>query len=305
MIKYDDIGDEDIRIVSENGNKYKTDRPHSVRSSIIISLIILLIAIGLFFILRNNNKGIDEPSIDAEPGYFELIEEQEDLSMVDYDMLFGQEYGTDSPAFCETKDTLVDTVLLRLYHPINATPTLHVGNLSDTDTDGIVFAAQAADIRADNGKIVGAFVQNGQPFAWGLSKKGFCAIIGGEFTIGMSDDTPLFSEAISCGGYFFRQYALVTNGKAIDNTPANVTTRRGLCERGGDIFIAESLTPASMNTFAETLARLGVTNAIYLVGSNSWGWFADEEGTKHEFGQQSRRLPRYTSYILWSRKKAE
>lgn len=303
MIKYDDIGDEDIRIVSENGSKDETNQPRYVRLAIIISLLILLIAIGLFFILRN--KATDEIPVEEEPGYFELIEEQEDLSMVDYDLLFGQEYGIDSPAFCETKDTLVDTVLLRLYHPINATPTLHVGNLSDTDTDGVVFAAQAADIRADNGKIVGAFVQNGQPLAWGLSKKGFCAIIGGAFTIGMSDDTPLFSEAISCGGYFFRQYALVSNGKAIENTPANVTTRRGLCERGGDIFVAESLTPTSMNSFAETLATLGVANAVYLVGSNSWGWFADEDGTKHEFGQQSRRLPRYTSYILWSRKKAE
>ena len=300
MIKYDDIGDEEIRIVTENNNKTETGKPHSMRWATVVAAIILLMAAGWYFFLRDARPD-EVPADDAEPGYFELLEEQQDLSMVDYDQLFGDSHEDDGPAFCETMDTLVDTVTLRLYHPIHATASLYVGNLSELDPDDIVFATQAADIRADNGKIVGAFVQDGHPLAWGLSKKGFCAIISNVFTIGMSDDTPLFTDAISCGGHFFRQYALVTDGKPISNAPANITTRRGLCERHGDIFIAESITPTSMNTFAETLAQLGVSNAIYLVGSNSWGWYADRENVRHEFGQRSRRLPRYTNYIMWTK----
>ena len=45
---------------------------------------------------------------------------------------------------------------------------------------------QAADIRADNGKIVGAFVLKGDPLSWGLSKRGYCGIIDGKLTVGVA-----------------------------------------------------------------------------------------------------------------------
>ncbi len=61
--------------------------------------------------------------------------------------------------------------------------SLHIGRIDKTDTS-IVYVAQAADVRADNGGIVGAFVLNGEPIAWGLSKKGFCASINGKVTVG-------------------------------------------------------------------------------------------------------------------------
>lgn len=65
-----------------------------------------------------------------------------------------------------------------------------------------MFTAQAADVRADNGDIVGAFVLKGEPKAWGLSKKGFCATISGNVTIGVANNTPLFEEATETEGYF-------------------------------------------------------------------------------------------------------
>ena len=81
----------------------------------------------------------------------------------------------------------------------------------------VIFAAQAADVRADNGGIVGAFVLKGEPKAWGLSKKGYCASINGQITIGMADNSPLFEQATEEGGYFFRQYPLVSNGEIVEN----------------------------------------------------------------------------------------
>lgn len=65
----------------------------------------------------------------------------------------------------------------------------------------IILATQAADVRADNGKIVGAFVVKGKPYSWGLS------------------NSPLFEEATEKGGYFFRQYPLVDKGVLVGNEP--------------------------------------------------------------------------------------
>ena len=124
-------------------------------------------------------------------------------------------------------DTLVDDIHLQIYTPYNATPELHVGQLSSKDTD-IVLATMAADYRRDNGKIVGAFVLAGEPLSWGLSKKGYCAIIDGRVTLGMAENSPLFEQATEQGGYFFRQYPSVVNGVAVDNKPENASFRRAL-----------------------------------------------------------------------------
>lgn len=297
MIKYDDIGDDEIQIVTTKENE-TGKKPANKWVILIIVFVILLLVTLFYFIFRNESA--DKSQIEREPGYFEMLDESEDLSDVNYEKLFIEE-GNEGNAFCEMADTLIDTVSVRLFHPVNATPSLHVGALGTLNTSDIVFAVQAADIRADNGKIVGAFVQHGQPLAWGLSKKGFCAIINDQFTIGMSDDTPLFDEAIQSGGHFFRQYPLLHQGVVMTHPLVNATTRRALCERKGEIFVAESLTPVSMDVFSHTLSLLGVDNAIYLVGSYAWGWATDANGERHEFGLHSNRLPRNVSYLIWSR----
>ena len=171
----------------------------------------------------------------------------------------------------------------------------------------IIYAAQAADVRADNGGIVGAFVLNGEPKAWGLSKKGYCASINGKVTIGVAENTSLFEEATMNNGYFFRQYPLVSNGKLVENEPKGKSTRRAICDRQGEIFMVETGTTESFHDFAQALVDLGVDQAIYLVGSTAYGWAVDENGKTHEFGEDNyytgrRKMPKNTSYIVWKRK---
>ena len=181
--------------------------------------------------------------------------------------------------------------------------SLHVGRLNQQDTT-IVYAAQAADIRRDNGKIVGAFVLKGEPLAWGLSKKGFCAAIDGKVMVGVADNSPLFEEATERGGYFFRQYPLVKDGVLVENEPKNKSERRAICDRQGEIFMVESQTKESFHDFAQALVDLGVDQAIYLVGSNAYGWAVDEHGERHDFGEENYytgryRMPANTNYIVW------
>lgn len=200
----------------------------------------------------------------------------------------------------EKVDTTINDVKLALYIPHNATPRLTVG-APDTETRKAILAFQAADIRADNRKILGAFVLKGEPLAWGLSKKGYCAILDGNVTIGVADNSPLFEEATEKGGYFFRQYGLVDNGKLVENEPKNKTMRKALCDRSGQIFVAVSMTDDSMHDFAQALVDLGVDNAIYLVGSHSaFGWWKNEAGETEFFSQDNHRASfRNESYIVW------
>ena len=94
-----------------------------------------------------------------------------------------------------TKDTTINDIPMRLYVPLNMTPRLEVGYKCIDDTTNNMLLFQAADVRADNKKIVGAFVLRGKPLSWGLSKKGYCGIIGDQVTIGVADNSPLFEQA--------------------------------------------------------------------------------------------------------------
>lgn len=213
----------------------------------------------------------------------------------------GQAVDSLTHGFTEMRDTMINDIPLRIYIPHNAEMTLHVGRLDKRDTT-IVYAAQAADIRRDNRKIVGAFVLRGEPLAWGLSKKGYCAVIEGRITVGVADNSPLFEEATERSGYFFRQYALVDSGRLVENEPKNKSIRRSLCDRSGEIMMVETLSAESFHDFAQALVDLGADHAIYLVGSTSYGWAVDKEDARHEFGIENPCLPKYTSYIVWRRK---
>ena len=210
--------------------------------------------------------------------------------------------GKVSSEVCSTEkiDTVINDVLLSVYIPHNAVPELTIG-VPDIQDDKIILAAQAADVRADNGKILGAFVYKGEPKAWGLSKRGFCAIIDGVITVGVSDNSPLFEEATETGGFFFRQYPLVDNGTVVDNEPKNKTMRKALCSRSGQILMVVSESDESFHDFAQALVDLGVDDAVYLVGSHlSYGWYKNEVGALTEFASSSaRKAFKNETYIIW------
>ena len=190
---------------------------------------------------------------------------------------------------------------MRLYVPLNTTPRLEVGYKCIDDTTHNLLLFQAADVRADNKKIVGAFVLRGKPLSWGLSKKGYCSIIGDKVTVGVADNSPLFEQATEVGGYFFRQYPLVSNGQLVENELKSQSTRRGLCELEGKVVVVETFTPESLHDFAQALVDIGTTNAIYLVGSSAIGWHRTIDGHGVASGQWEPRIYKNVSFIVWSR----
>ena len=202
------------------------------------------------------------------------------------------------PAATTVQDTLIDSLHLQIYTPYNATPELHVGNLSAQDPD-IIFATMAADLRRDNGKIVGAFVQAGEPLSWGLSKKGYCAIIDGRITLGVAENSPFFEQATEQGGYFFRQYPSVDKGVMVENNPENASFRRALCNLDGKVCIIACTDRVLMNDFSASLVKLGVRDAILLVGGTADGWYRDSEGNMNTLSTSVAKNAKYINYIVF------
>lgn len=300
MKELKEIRDDQIRIIGEGESKN-----HWPRRIWIITLSVLgVVAIGVIMLLSIRHK--EEAVVELkqpEPALFDPVRVPEPVEPQQW---IGRRVDSLATGFTEIRDTLINDIPIRIYIPHNAEMSLHIGRMDKADTS-VVYVAQAADVRADNGGIVGAFVLNGEPKAWGLSKKGFCASIRGKVIVGVADNTSLFEEATECGGYFFRQYPLVKDGQVIDNEPKGKSVRRAICDRLGEIFMVETGTAESFHDFAQALADMGVNQAVYLVGSSAYGWAVDENGTTHEFGDENyytgrRKLPKNTSYIVWRKR---
>ena len=297
--RYDDISDDEIRIIGDS------KEPRNIKRLVILALVVVAVVAGVVaLVVARPNTALTENNETEEqiPIYGEEPEQVVE-DVVDTEHFSRIKVAEGERAFTELRDTTINDVPLRLYIPHNAELSLHVGKMDREDED-VVYTAEAAFIRADNHAILGAFVLKGEPLAWGLSMRGYCASIDGEVTVGVADNSPLFEEAINRGGYFFRQYPLVDNGVFVANEPKNKSVRRAICERRGEIFMIESLTKESFHDFTQALVDLGVDNAVNLAGSEAYGWAIDRDGVKHEFGTPNfytgrGKMPKNTNYLVW------
>ena len=304
--RHDDISDDEIRIIGNSGNT-----PNIKRIVIIALVALLVVGVVVAAIMLSTKPAPTAASTNKQvniPIYGEEVVLKPNV-ISDNGRLSRIDAAQDERAFTELRDTIINDVPLRIYIPHNAELTLHVGKVDREDVN-IIYTAEAAFIRADNHAILGAFVLKGEPLAWGLSMRGYCASIDGKVTVGVADNSPLFEEAINRGGYFFRQYPLVDDGKFVANEPKNKSVRRAICERKGEIFMIESLSKESFHDFTQALVDLGVGSAVNLAGSEAYGWAIDSEGVKHEFGTPNfytgrGRMPKNTNYIVWRPKGAD
>lgn len=309
MSEIEDIRDDQIRVIGSGVRKKPLLRRRWVRVYLFLLALAVIVLLALLWGGKSRKQSVDEPVAaveEIEPALFEPLEETVELEETVQTTALGNRADSIAPGYVEFRDTLINDIPLRLFIPHNADMSLHIGKMDYSDTT-VVYAAQAADVRADNGGIVGAFVLKGEPLAWGLSKKGYCASINGVVSVGVADNSPLFEQATEQGGYFFRQYPLVSDGVIVENEPKGKSIRRGICDRRGEIFMVETGTAESFHDFSQALVDLGVDQAVYLVGSSAYGWAVNEAGEVYEFGDKNyyggrRKQPKNTSYIVWRRR---
>ena len=290
MKHYGDIGNDEMRIINSTEGERKA--PLYRRWWFWVALAAALIAaIAVVVMLLRLNR------IPETKGCMNAIEMWQD-SMPE-SAVVAQSLEQAGPASVQVADTTINDVPLCLYTPVNVTPELCLG-IPDTNNSNLLLAFRAADIRADNWQIVGAFVMKGELLSRGMSKKGFCAIIDGTLHLGLAESTPLLEEAIEHEGYFFRQYPLVSDGKMIDNKPKGKAVRNALCDIDGRTVAVRSLSEESFHDFAQALADLGVQHAVYLSGSTSYGFCRADQSSFSSWGEipKGKELENI-NFIVW------
>lgn len=289
-MREENISDSEIRIV---GSSQKTT-PKPFPWVWAVVGVILVVCLGVILWWQYSKTNAEQESI----GVFE----QEQPVAQSYPLMeWFASIDSITAVGTVTTDITINDIPLRLYLPLNSVPHLEVGYGVTKKCQNSILFFQAADVRADNGKIVGAFVLHGKPLSWGLSKRGFCAILDGDVSIGVADNSPLFEKATEEGGDFFRQYPLVDNGRLVENELKNKSIRRALCEINAHIVVVETQSVESMHDFSQALVDLGVQNAIYLVGSSAMGWSMDIHGNGTKMGLWDPRKIKNISFIVWEK----
>ena len=282
MKHFEDINDNEIRIISRQEVKRKPIYRRWWFWAAVVAAVVLL-AVALVLSLRPKTAKpieVPEPLAESVPVAPTIVQSE--------------------PATVLVRDTVINDVPLRLLTPVNAVPELCIG-IPDTTDPSLILGIQAADIRADNHKIVGAFVLKGELLSRGVAKKGFCAILDGKIQLGMAESTPLFEEATDKDGYFFRQYPLVSQGSMVENKPKNKALRHALCELNGQIVVVSSLDKESFHDFAQALADLGVQNALALIGGQSYGFRRDSEHGFQSWGGDVKMWKKEpeVNFVVW------
>jgi len=226
----------------------------------------------------------------------QLPDEQSAPSLVEVSGVVGE------PGYTMSYDTIVNDIPLLIFTPCNASPRLVVG-CDAMDLAGAVLILQAADIRADNGMVVGQFVVGGEVLSRGQAKQGICCIIDGQMALATagSDEiqNQLFTQAVEQHGYFFRQYVLVSDGQMVDNKPKGKALRRALCQKDGVVVVVLSKERESLHDFAQALADVGVEQAISLVGGDALGKSTDADGQTISWGDSSYDESEMENFIVW------
>ncbi len=274
--------DDEIQVLGLNQDIKENTSSKKNKRVLIFLIALLLIAISLLCIFLLTNK---EPQQNPQP----IVEKVQTSSPTETDITL--------QGYIDVLEETVNDVPLFVYVPHNAYMELAT-EMPDQSDKSIIFVAEAADVRADNGEIVGDYVLAGKQLARGERKTGFCAILDYQVIIGMAGQTGILDKTINQDGYFFRQYPLVRDSEVIDNEPKGKSIRRALAIRDNQVIMVESRTRESFHDFAQALADIGVSNAIYICGGSAFGWYRNEEGTMITFGQEKENFPG-TNYIVW------
>lgn len=292
-----DIKDDEIRIISseKKENNIHLEKPSKKQKLVVaISMVVAVICMAAIvcFAWKNFSDNDSETLelVANEPIVVEDNTEEETSASIEIEQI-GEGYVT-------ILDTTINRKPFSIFKPMNLNPTLQIGTevLNDSTAK---FVVQAADVRSDNGGIVGAYVNKGELISKGQAKSGFCAIIGGKINIGVADATPFLEQALETDGYFFRQYPLVVANQIVENKPKGESLRKALAELNGEPVVIMSREEMTFHDFSQSLVDLGVINAIYLVGGKGYGYAVNDEGMKIEFGRRLRKMHENTNYIVW------
>lgn len=130
----------------------------------------------------------------------------------------------------------------------------------------------------------------------------FTSLVKGNGLVAKETRSNFAERSIEEQGYFFRQYALVENGDAVENSNIkNKSLRRSLCKmKDGSMCIIDTDMAVSIDEFSKALCQYGVQDAISLVGTGAAvRWTTDKDGHRYISGADEFDYPNVVNYIVW------
>lgn len=256
-----------------------------------IIAIVTFLVVSLLLFLFLPKKTVNEDSSD-------IVKLKEDVNRIVNDSILYKEES----AVNVSADSINDVPLI-IYSLVNLRAELSF-DLPNKNDSTFFLVTQAADVRKDNKEILGDYVFKGKQLSTGKRKTGYCAIIDGNVSIGISLNDEVKDYCIANNGYFFRQYALVIDGEIQENKLKGKAMRRALAKQGEDLYIIESVNRESLYDFSEALADLGISDAIYLVGGDAYMLYRNRENEQlYEHGDNSKFNYPTINYIIFRKGK--
>jgi hypothetical protein len=292
MDRLDNIGENEIRVIGPKPKLSQQEpQPHRRFPWMMVVIAIVALAAGLVLLFV---RGCTEQEQSSAP--VKTVPEMKDSI-------------EGNPAYVEMSDTMINNISLHRYVPVNARPKLVVGVVKEIPED-LILGAMAADYGTynDHYEVVGAFVYQGELRSHSKSKYGFCAILKDTLVIGNALATSFFEKAIEEKGDFFRQHALVSEGKVVCKVISKFEAlRRSLCRlNDGRLCIIETDMRVTFSDFAEALCKDGVSDAIALAGSGAAvRWAVDIKGRRFFTGADEYDFPDVVNYIVWEKPHSE
>ena len=152
----------------------------------------------------------------------------------------------------------------------------------DTADHNVLMYTRTCDYTV-TGKYIGSLVIDGEEKRSDVSRLGYCAIKNGNMVIGISRFDDLKEHMIDCGGSYFRQFMLVSNGELPRRFFLHGKVERKALARTADdrLHIVETRHPETLWDFADAMREYGYADAIYLTGGNESGFYRAPDGTPY------------------------
>lgn len=151
-------------------------------------------------------------------------------------------------------------------------------DLPDSTAESCYLAATALEISPDGNILFQDFLLDKQKIFAEKKLRGYCAIINGNISIGISDKDDVMTYCQEHNGTFFRQDPLVIDENIILNERIKGKDfRRALAKDSENIYLIESKNKESLYDFSCAIKDLGITDAInlpvsYLAARNKDGF---------------------------------
>ena len=154
----------------------------------------------------------------------------------------------------------------------------------DTTDASVFLYSRSADHQAD-GQYLGSLVVDGKELQSDRSRLGYMAMADGRMVIGVGRSDKVKDYVADCGGSFFRQFILVSNGVIPSRFHLHgKVERRALGRIGDTLYYIATRHKETLWDFADALREYGFVDAIYITGGTDYCYYRSPDGQRHDIG---------------------